>query len=402
MSVPDIFTEKRHLGELGERLWRRAGVVGLAGIAVSAGLGVVAGDGGRRFFFSYLHAFAFCLSLALGALFFVILQHLTRAGWSVVVRRLAEAVAASLPSLAVLFLPILLLGMAHLYRWAHPGALAQDPLLQAKRGYLNLPFFALRWVIYFAAWTLLARFFFRRSVAQDASGEVEATLAMQRRSAPAMVVFALTVTFAAFDLLMSLDAHWYSTIFGVYFFAGSVVGFFALLILLSFGVQRAGLLRRAITVEHYHDMGKLLFAFVVFWAYIGFSQLLLIWYANLPEETEWFLRRQSGGWGWVGVMLVLGHFVVPFVALLSRAPKRRPRLLALAAAWLLLMHWVDLFWLVVPEASPQRLSFSLLDLTATLGMVGLFLAAAAYSVRRQALVPERDPRLAESLMFENA
>jgi len=201
---------------------------------------------------------------------------------------------------------------------------------------------------------------------------------------------------------MSLDPHWYSTIFGVYFFSGAFLAAIALLILVANAVQRAGLLRRVITREHYHDLGKFLFAFVVFWAYIAFSQYMLIWYGNIPEETEWFLRRQSNGWGWVGLALLFGHFLLPFVALLSRYPKRHKRLLVVAAAWVLAMHWVDMFWLVMPEASPGAFTFHVVDLTVLLGLGGLATAAFARALRDRALVPERDPRLIESLTFENA
>jgi hypothetical protein len=399
---PDVFQEKRHLGEAGERLWRWALAAGLVGLAASWVLAAVLPGGMRRLAFSYVVSYAFWLSLALGALFFVILHHLTHTGWSVVVRRLAEALAGTLPILALLLVPILVLGMSTLYRWSDPAVLAHDPALQAKTAYLNVPFFIARWVVYFAVWTGLARYFVSRSLLQDNSGDVELTQQMQRASAPAMVAFALTLTFASFDLLMSLDAHWFSTIFGVYYFSGAAVGFYALLPIVVFGLQRAGFLRRVVTVEHYHDMGKLLFAFIVFWAYIAFSQYMLIWYGNIPEETGWLLRRQTGGWGWIGVVLIFGHFLLPFVALLSRTPKRRPRVLVLLAAWMLLMHWVDVFWLAMPELARGRLSFSLLDLTVLVGVGGIVVAAAAFRLRRSSLVPERDPRLAESLVFENA
>ena len=319
-----------------------------------------------------------------------------------VVRRWAEAIAATLPALAVLAIPIVAFGLHHLYHWTHAEAVAADHLLQAKQPYLNVPFFVVRLAVYFAVWTLLARFFLTRSLAQDENGDAALTQQMERRSAPAMLLFALTATFAAFDLLMSLDAHWYSTMFGVYVFAGSVVSFVALLTVVVFATQRAGMLRHAITVEHYHDLGKLLFAFTVFWAYIAFSQYMLMWYANLPEETAWLLRRQSNGWGWVGLTLLFGQFLLPFVALLSRKPKRRPRAVATVAAWVLLMHWVDLYWVVIPEVAPQRAVPHLLDLTTLLGLGGILVALAAHSMRRHSLVPERDPRLQESLMFENA
>jgi hypothetical protein len=401
-EVPDVNREPRHLGALGTRVAWIAGGAGVAGLLASVALAALGGDGWQRFFFSYLLSFSYLLTLALGALFFVILHHLTRAGWSVVVRRWAEAVAAVLPYLALAVVPIFVFGMPHLYHWARPEVVAADPLLRGKQPYLNLPFFAIRLVVYFGLWSLLSRFYFGRSLRQDATGDVQLTVQMERRSALAMVGFALTLTFASFDLLMSLDAHWFSTIFGVYVFAGSVVSFFALLTVLVFAAQRAGLVRHVVTVEHYHDLGKLLFAFTVFWAYIAFSQYMLIWYANLPEETEWLLRRQTHGWGWVGLLLLFGHFVVPFVMLLSRAPKRRPALVALAAAWMLLMHWVDLYWVVVPEASPANAVPHLLDLTVLVGLGGVAIATVALLLRDRSLIPERDPRLAESMMFENA
>ncbi|MFI5143405.1 MAG: quinol:cytochrome C oxidoreductase [Thermoanaerobaculales bacterium] len=401
IELPDVGAEPRHLGALGRQLWRGAAVVGGATLAASVALAALQPEGWRRFFFAYLQSFVFFLSLSLGALYFVVLHHLTRAGWSVVVRRIAEALAAVLPFMLVLFVPRVL-GLRELYPWARPEVIAHDPTLQHKAAYLNVPFFVIRCVFYLAVWGLLARYFLRRSLAQDASGDARETLQMQSRSAPAMVAFALTLTFGAFDLLMSLEPHWYSTIFGVYYFAGAAVGIYALLPLLAFGLQSRGLLRRAITVEHYHDMGKLLFGFVVFWAYIAFSQYMLIWYANIPEETRWLLRRQQHGWEAVGLVLIFGHFIVPFAALLSRAAKRRPAVLAVVAMWILAMHWVDLYWLVMPEGSPASPLPHLLDLTILVGLGGVWLAAVAFAMRERSLLPERDPRLAESLAFENA
>ena len=388
------------LGDLAPRVARGAAAVGLAGLLACVPASYLTADGVNRFWHAYLVSFAYFLSLALGALFFVLLQHLTRAGWSVVLRRLAEALAGTLPLLALLCVP-LLIGMRHLYHWADADAAAQDALLQWKRPYLNVPFFVARLAVYFAVWVGLARFFFNSSVRQDASGDVHLTLRMQQRSAPAMVAYGLTVTFAAIDLLMSLDAHWYSTIFGIYYFSGAVLGSCALLVVAVALVQRGGRLRRAITAEHLHDLGKLIFAFTVFWAYIAFSQYLLIWYANIPEETVWYLRRQSGGWAAVSLTLLLGHFLVPFLLLLSRWAKRRRPVLVAVAAWVLVLHWVDIYWLVLPGASPQHAWPQLPDLACLVGVGGLFAAAAAYRLRRCALLPLRDPRLAESLRFEN-
>jgi hypothetical protein len=397
----DIFAEKRHLGAMGEKLWRSIALVGAAAVLVSLALAATGAEGWRRFLFSYLANFAFVLSLALGALYFVILHHLTHSGWSVVVRRVSEALSATLPWLAVLSIP-LLLGLRQLYPWAQPAVVAGEHVLQGKAAYLNVPFFVARWVVYLVAWIVMARFFFRKSLQQDSSGDPALTVRMQRRAAPAMVVLGITLTFAAIDILMSLDPAWYSTIFGVYYFAGCVVGIYALVTVVLFALQRSGFLRTAVTVEHYHDLGKLLFGFVIFWAYIGFSQYMLIWYANIPEETRWLAVRQENGWGWVGLVLVFGHFLLPFVALISRGPKRRPRILAAAAVWMLVMHWVDIYWLVVPAASPGSPVPHLVDLTLFVGLGSLFLAAAAFALRGRSLVPERDPRLEESLAFENA
>ncbi len=401
----DISGEPRRLGELGPRAWRVAALFGAVGLAMSAWLAYRSEGGAQRFYHAYLVNFCYFLSLALGALFFVMLQHLTRSGWSVVVRRLAEGIGGTLPLLAVLCVPVLV-GMHELYPWTHAEAVAQDPLLQGKKAYLNASFFVGRMIVYFGVWAGLAQFFFRTSLRQDATGEVGLTRRMQQVSAPAMVFFAITVTFAAFDLLMSLDPRWYSTIFGVYYFSGSVVAFFALLAVVAWVVQAAGRLRHAITAEHYHDLGKLVFAFVVFWAYIAFSQYLLIWYANVPEETEWYLRRQTGDWKWISLLLLFGHFVVPFVALVSRYPKRRPNLLIPVAVWVLLMHWVDLYWLVMPGAeipgvASAGLPLGLMDATCFGGVGGMFVALAVYRLRNCSLLPERDPRLVESLAFEN-
>ena len=397
-QVSEILSERRHFGAPGERLWRTAALAGLAALVVSVALAAATPGGWHRFWFAYLVAFAYVLSLAFGSLYFVILHHLTNAGWSVVVRRIAEAFAGTLPFMAVLALP-LLAGIRELYPWANGTA---GHLAHGKAVYLSAPFFVVRWVVYLGIWALAARFFVGRSIEQDTSGNPSLSVAMKKRSAPAMIAFAVTLTFAAFDMLMSLDPGWTSTIFGVYYFAGCAVAVYALLPVSAFLLQRAGLLRSSVTVEHYHDLGKLLFGFVVFWAYIAFSQLMLQWYANIPGETHWFVARENHGWGWVGLALIFGHFALPFLVLLSRAPKRRPAVLAAAAVWLLVMHAVDLYWLVMPAASPLDAVPRLVDVTVLVALLSLLAAAAAFVVRGRALVPERDPRLAESVSFENA
>lgn len=396
-----IPAEAIHLHPGGKRLSTILLVVGMAGLALAALLSRTGTDGGPRFFRAYLLSFLYFLSLTLGALFFVLISHLTRAGWNVTLRRVAEATTFAFVPLALLAL-VLVPGLHSLYEWTHHEEVAKDAVLSGKAAYLNVPFFLGRLAFYFLAWNVIAHYFRRRSVEQDATGRPEITVRMELRSAPAMIVFALTLTFAAFDLIMSLYPHWYSTIFGVYYFAGSVLGFFCLLPIVVALLRRRGLLRQAVTPEHFHDLGKLMFAFIVFWAYIGFSQYMLIWYGNLPEETIFFLIRQSGPWAAFSWVLVFGHFFVPFFALMSRHPKRRiPSLLA-AAAWILVMHWLDLYWLVMPHASPQAIDFRPVDLACFVGIGGIFFWAMLWRLGKHDLIPVRDPRLVEAVAFENA
>ena len=372
----------------------------LAAVALVA-LG--AGDP-RQLLRSWLFAVLFFLTLALGGLYFVILHYLCRSGWSTVVRRLAEHMAGTLPLFALLFVPIVL-QLPQLYHWAaaagDPTLAAHDPVLAGKLTFLNPAGFTARAAVYLAVWSLLGWWFRHGSLAQDRSGDPAISRRFQILSAPAIIVFAVTLTFAAFDWVMSLDAHWYSTIFGVYVFAGCAVAIYAGLVVLSLALQRSGILVDAVTDEHYHDLGKLLFAFVVFWAYIAFSQFLLMWYANLPEETEWFARRWVAGWRGTSIALAVGHFALPFFYLVSRHVKRRRPALLAGALWLLAMHALDLYWLVMPGLHPESARPHLTDGLALLAVGGLWLGVLGWLMRRQAVLPVRDPRLAESLSFEN-
>jgi hypothetical protein len=382
--------------------WNRIPMIA-GGVAV---LGVLAcailGPGNpKQFFFSWLVSFLFFLSLALGALFFVLIQYAAQGGWGIVVRRIGETIFATLPVMALLFLP-LLFGLGHLFEWTHPGAAEHDALLQWKAPYLNVTFFLIRAAVFLVFWSLLALFYYRLSRSQDATGDPAVSARLRRFAGPAIIVLALTQTFASIDWVMSLTPHWYSTIIGVYFFAGSFVGFIALLSIIAVGMRRAGLLDTVITAEHLHDIGKLLFAFTAFWAYIGFSQFFLIWYANLPEETIWYKARLEGSWKSVSIFMMVGHFGIPFFYLMGRAVKRRDLTLAIGGAWLLAMHYLDLYWQVMPTLHAEGIRPSVLDVAAVLAVGGCFVAAASWLMRRQALVPLRDPRLAESLAFENA
>jgi len=373
-------------------------VVGLGGCLV---FGFMNEANRAQLWHSWLVGSLFVLSIALGGLFFVLIHHSTQAGWSVVLRRIAEHVMGTLPFLALLFLPLLLFGMGDLFHWSHGEAVKQNALLRHKQPYLNVTFFVIRTAVYFAIWSAMALWFGRQSRLQDASGDHGLTRRMRRASSPGLIVFALTVTFFAFDWLMSLQPEWYSTIFGVYFFAGSAMAFFAFLSLAMIAARRSGLLAEVLSAEHQHDVGKLLLTFVVFWTYMAFSQYLLIWYANLPEETVFFAQRSAGSWRTASAALALGHFVVPFFFLLPRSVKRNAAPLAAVSVWLLAMHLLDLYWLVMPNLHPDGIHPSLFDAAALIGCCGVFLAAFGGALRRQALVPLRDPRLPESLTFEN-
>jgi hypothetical protein len=379
----------------------RVPLVGGVAAVVLLALTFVLGAGDRaQLFHSYLLSWFFFTTLGLGGLFFVLLQHLTRAGWSVVVRRLAEACAATLPALAVLAVP-LAFGLHDLYHWTHAEAVAGDPVLAHKAPWLDERFFLLRSAFYLLAWSWLAWWFRRQSQRQDEMGALALTRRMQTASAPAMVVFGITLTLASFDWIMSLAPHWYSTVFGVYIFAGVAIAAFATLILLALLLERSGQLAGVVSVEHFHDLGKLLFGFVVFWAYIAFSQFMLIWYANMPEETGWFAARWTAEWRPVSLALAVVHFAVPFFLLLLRDLKRHRRGLAAAAVWMLAVHWLDLYWLVMPTHYSEGPRLHLLGGLSLLGVGAAFVAALAWALRDRALVPVADPRLAESLSFEN-
>lgn len=433
---PGRIDERLELGTAAAPVVRAAAALGALGLLLSIIVGYLHGDSFRRFYFAYLTNYAYFLSIALGALFFVMLQHLTRAGWSVNVRRVPEAIAGTLPLLGLLAMPILIsvaAGDGRLYRWAlplpHPDEAAHaapaavvsgghgavhdshgeglDAITLSKRWWLNPGFFTARVVAYLVLWALMGWWFWRGSTRQDRSGDVALTRAMELASGPMMLLYAITATLAAFDLLMSLDPHWYSTIFGVYWFAGAVVGALAAVIAGLMLLQSRRFLARGVTTEHYHDLGKYLFAFVFFWGYIAFSQYMLLWYANIPETTAWFLRRgattvaaDQSAWTVVCLLLVFGHLLIPFGGLLSKHVKRNRAALCFWAVWLLLFHWLDIAWLVMPEYS-RSFSLGALEVLTFLGIGGLTFAAATRLLAGQALRPLRDPRLEESLVFEN-
>ncbi len=377
--------------------------IGLLALVASAATLAAGEEAVEQFWFAYLVGYMFTLSLSLGALLFVMIQHVTRAGWSVVVRRIAENMASAMPLMALLFLPIAIFGCPVLFHhWWHmeldPAAAGYDAVLAGKHAYLNPVFFYIRAIIYFGVWIFLARWFCRLSLVQDENGDPGLTLKMSRFAAPGILLFAVTITFAAVDWMMSLNPHWFSTIFGVCYFAGSFMAFMGVLALVLLWLRGRGYMGNVVNREHYHDIGKLLFAFMVFWTYVNFSQYMLIHYADLPEETLWFQERL--GWYWVGWALIVGHFMVPFAFLMSRHVKRNMPLLAVASIFMLVMHWLDMQFIIMPTLHHQPHPHWV-DFTTWLGLTCLFLGFAVMVTRRVPLLPVRDPRLKESLRFVN-
>lgn len=377
----------------------------LMGVAVLGWVGTIISyfSNHDQFFSAYLFGYYYWLSLSLGATFFVMIQRQTQAEWSVVVRRLAETVMTHFWVLAPLFIP-LLFGLHSLYEWTHTEVVTKDALLQGKSGYLNVTFFIIRAVVFIAIWCFFSWKLYGNSVRQDKSGDPKETKSAAWWSAPGIPLLIISATFASIDLLMSLQPHWYSTMWGVYIFAGGGVAFMALLILISTWLRSNGMLGDVITVEHYHDMGKLMFAFNVFWAYVAFSQYFLIWYANMPEETVFFVHRKVGSWTGVSLLLAFGHFIGPFVILLARGAKRHPVLLPVMAAWMLFIHAVDHFWIIMPVRNPNGVAWgqiwmNLSTWAAIGGTCGFFFLT---QLSKHSMVPVQDPFLEESLEFENA
>jgi hypothetical protein len=439
--------------------WKLAAGVGALG-AVCAVAGYAIDP--RRFAFAYLMGFLTVLTMVLGSMFFVLLQHLTGAGWSVTVRRTSEFFVAGAIIIPVLALPNLL-SLGELYPWwqqghagrahevqshevqghevqshevqGHPGSVApaqqrgmpaepaavaeqgagqhgperalREHTLEKKLGYLNPAFFFIRAALYLLVWLWLSTRLFSYSTHQDESGDPSWTVKLQRMAPVATLLFAFSLNFAGFDWFMSLEPNWYSTMFGVRLFATSVVLSFALNILVTLGFRRAGISKGAIHVEHFHDLGKLLFGFLVFWAYISFSEFFLIWYAAIPEETLYFHRRwDSDSWRMVSVSLVVMKFIIPLFLLMSRNAKRNLGLLGLGAGWIVALHLVEMYYWVMPHFQEGGIVFSatgvLTDLGCMFACIGLYLAVVFRRMLNHPVIPVRDPRLQRAIHFVNA
>ena len=389
------------------RLQQRALIVGAVALVAGA---VGAATNIDQFFRSWLIGFLFCLSLSMGCLALLMLQHLSGGQWGLVGRRVFEAGSRTLPLVVVLFIP-LIFGLKSIYLWADAAKVQTDHILQLKEPYLNVPFFIIRAVVYFAFWLACVWLLNKWSAEQDrgqATTKMD-SIRFRKLSAPGLLFLVLTVSFASVDWIMSVDPHWFSTIFGLLTVAGyGLTGLALTVIVLS--IMAPSLPDSHLTSRQFHDLGKLLLAFVMLWAYLSFSQYLIIWSGNLPEEIPWYLQRVTGSWGAVAILLVVGHFMLPFALLLSRNLKRKPATLAKLAIFILVMRLVDLIWLVAPtfrhsasaDAAAHAPWFPIhwMDLTIPIGLTAVWIFLFTRQLRSRALFPANDPYYKEAFAHD--
>lgn len=346
----------------------------------------------ERAFFNYLIMFMFIASVALGSLAIVGLEYMAGAVWSTPFRRIAEFLAAPIPLLVILVIPIIL-GAHSMYHWTHTDAVVNDTLLQGKSSYLNMNFFIIRIAVCILLWMLFYYLILRNSKLQDNNGDVKFTKRNIKLSVALAPVFVITITFVAIDLMMSLEPHWYSTIYGVYYLAGTLVAGLAAFAFTSVLTIENKLLDSRITSRHLHSLGVLLFGLNVFWAYIAFSQFLLIWYADLPEETFWFMNRMHGSWAYLSLALVFVHFLIPFLILVPSRSKTDFKTLKIMGIWLLFAHYLDLYWLVMPTYSKEGVAFGWVEIGFPLAAAGLIIVLFKLKADRNNLMPVGDPKL---------
>jgi hypothetical protein len=372
-------------------LQRRALVGGAVGLIASL-VGLLVSP--TQFFHSYVFAFLFWNGIALGCMCLLMIQHLTGGMWGLAIRRLLEAGTRTFPVLLLLFLPVVF-GLKRIYPWA--GLEHPDPTVlhavHLKHLYLNVPFFLGRAVFYFAVWLVLAHVLSRVSLETDAGMDVRRARLLRSISGGGLLLMGLTITFMSVDWAMSIDPRWFSSIYGLLFMIGHALAALALCVVVLSRLAEGGPLSAVASPDTFHDLGKLMFAFVMVWAYFSFSQFLIIWSGNLPEETPWYLRRYQGGWRIVGLFLVLFHFAIPFLVLLSRGLKRRARMVGMVALWILAVRMVDMLWLVRPEFPHTGLGLHWLDVTLPIGIGGVWLGAFARQLRTRPLLPLGEPEV---------
>ncbi|TVR53956.1 MAG: hypothetical protein EA425_02830 [Puniceicoccaceae bacterium] len=398
VAAPGVFRGSTALG------------IGIAGIAVWL-LGALLNPAAAAS--AWLISICFWTALSLGMIFFIMLHHMFDAGWSTIVRRICEHWLAVFPWLAVLFVPLLVLSILEpgvVWKWMAvdkliPGteiAVGDDLLYQKKSPYLNVPFFLVRLVLYFGAWVAFAHFLRKFSFAQDNDGNPAHTLANRKLSAAGLFVVGFTATFASFDWIMSLEYHWFSTIFGVWFFSSAMRAAFAALAIICLLLVRSGHLEGIFSTKHLHDLASLMFAFTVFWAYISFSQYFLIWNANIPEVTFWYNVREEGFWWPISLFLIFGHFLLPFLFLLFYTNKIRASRMIFISVWILLVQLLDMVYNILPtrklaDGSVHPFTITLWDGAAIVGIGAICVWAFARSLETARLIPIRDPRINESL-----
>jgi len=348
--------------------------------------------------FNYLVAFTFLASMAVGSLFWIAIEYIAGADWSTPIRRIPEFFGSLLWFVAIAAIPVIL--FSHdLYHWTHVETVASDTILAGKSGYLNEPFFIFRMFVVVGIWLAFYFFISRNSQNQDKSGDQKLTKINIRLSAAFILLFAFTITIAGIDWIMSLEPHFFSTMFGVYYFSGTVLAGISIITYATVKLNESGYLHPAMSNDTYYSLGALMFAFNIFWAYIAFSQYMLIWYANLPEETFWFIERMNNGWDMMALGLILFHFVIPFLVLLPRSVKTNPKTLKVMSIWLLLAHYYDLYFLIMPTYSPKAFIFGWMEIGFILVPFGLAIFVIGWQSRKKNLVPVRDPKLERGLHF---
>jgi preprotein translocase subunit YajC len=348
--------------------------------------------------FALIMTLAFVATVGIGALFWVGVEYVSSAVWSTALRRPFEFISGVIPFLIVLAVP-LLFNMRAVFEWTHETLYKDDPALLVKAPYLNIPFFVIRNIVVFLVWGIFYCLIIRNSKRQDSNSDQRFTAKNIKLSAGFMPIFGITLTIFSIDWLMSLKPDWFSTIFGVYIFAGSAVSSMAFATFLIVFMNERNLFPVKLTGDHYYNLGAFLFAFVNFWAYIGFSQFMLQWYGNLREETSWYIPRMHGSWAVISILLVVVHFVVPFFALITRQAKMSPKRLAFMSVWILVAHALDIYWIVMPVYDPSGITFGIPELSYLFLSVGIVLAVFNYRAKNNNMVPIGDPKLNRSLEF---
>jgi hypothetical protein len=366
------------------------------GIVVLLGAFVFEPD---RAFFNYLWIFMFLISVAVGSLGLVALEYMVGATWSTPFRRVMEITASLIPYLVILVIP-LFFGLHNLFHWTHEEVVQADKMLSSKSPYLNIEFFSIRTAFLLLLWIGFYWFITKNSEKQDETGDPSYTRKNIKLSMAFGPLFMITLTIAAIDWMMSLEPHWYSTIFGVYYFAGTLICALSVNTFILINLKEGGYLHPQIKDQHFYSLGTLIFAFTVFWAYIGFSQYMLIWYSDIPEETFWMLNRWQGSWKYVSVGLVFFHFVFPFLILVGRQAKTNLKLLKIMAIWMMVMHAYDLYWLIMPTYMKDGAIFSWPELSFPLIVIGLTIILFKLKADKENLVPVRDPKLQAGLDFQ--